>query len=206
MQAALPHCRTCLCVAAPPHAFVSDVRLLPSDPGREYTYRLRRGGERVAKAMWGVGWDPVKHSAMQSRVHAYWAMLELGSARNVREAVQMLALARREWLAEETRAHGERLRKRHEGRVRMGEQRYLLRKKQIVRDAGGPCAYCGDPRTVDHIIPMSQGGDHRLKNLTLACAPCNSQKGNRTPSEWKAARLAAGLPWPPLPRASRKAS
>lgn len=65
-----------------------------------------------------------------------------------------------------------------------------------------PCAYCGGPSTaIDHIVPQSRGGGHRMRNLAPSCGPCNAEKSNRTPEEWKAWRLQLGRPWPPLPRA-----
>ena len=49
------------------------------------------------------------------------------------------------------------------------------------------CAYClttqantGQPMTVDHIIPQSQGGVTAFGNLWFACRRCNEFKGSRT--------------------------
>ena len=41
--------------------------------------------------------------------------------------------------------------------------------------------YCGSPDdlTLDHVIPLSEGGLSRVQNLTTACQPCNTAKGNR---------------------------
>ena len=47
------------------------------------------------------------------------------------------------------------------------------------------CAYCGKtdvPLQVEHIVPRSRGGTDRVSNLTLACVPCNTRKGD-TPVE-----------------------
>ncbi len=33
--------------------------------------------------------------------------------------------------------------------------------------------------TIDHIIPLSQGGEHSYKNTQLACFECNCKKGDR---------------------------
>jgi 5-methylcytosine-specific restriction endonuclease McrA len=47
------------------------------------------------------------------------------------------------------------------------------------------CAYCGAqnvPLNVDHIHPRTRGGSDRVSNLTLACIPCNQNKGS-TPVE-----------------------
>ncbi len=47
------------------------------------------------------------------------------------------------------------------------------------------CAYCytteantGQPMTVDHIIPQSQGGTTMFENLCFACRRCNEFKGS----------------------------
>lgn len=43
-----------------------------------------------------------------------------------------------------------------------------------------PCVYCGGPAdTLDHIEPLSAGGDHDWTNLAGACRPCNSRKERR---------------------------
>lgn len=44
-----------------------------------------------------------------------------------------------------------------------------------------PCSYCGgEATTVDHIVPLSRGGDSGASNLTAACRPCNSAKGDQS--------------------------
>lgn len=49
---------------------------------------------------------------------------------------------------------------------------------------GGICGICGRPATadafdVDHIIPLSKGGDHSYSNTQVSHPTCNRQKGNR---------------------------
>lgn len=50
------------------------------------------------------------------------------------------------------------------------------------------CGYCGSksgPFDVDHVVPISLGGALTdLRNLLLACAPCNRSKGAKMVSEW----------------------
>jgi HNH endonuclease len=63
----------------------------------------------------------------------------------------------------------------------------------------GPCAYCGSnfPAQVDHVIPRSRGGSDDRANLAPACRPCNMEKLNFTPEEYRAYREENGLGWPP---------
>lgn len=70
-----------------------------------------------------------------------------------------------------------------------------LRRKVL---ASGPCAYCGHlwPTEVDHIFPKSRGGSSLLDNLAPSCKPCNMEKLDYTPDEWRAWRESEGLPWP----------
>lgn len=65
-----------------------------------------------------------------------------------------------------------------------------------------PCAYCGDawPTTIDHIIPVSKGGTSERSNLAPACRPCNMEKLDFTPDEWRGWREERGWPWPPISR------
>jgi len=51
-------------------------------------------------------------------------------------------------------------------------------RKAILQRDQYTCAYCGrEATTVDHIIPVSMGGDSHPTNLVAACIPCNSSKG-----------------------------
>lgn len=66
-------------------------------------------------------------------------------------------------------------------RVGWETRAYLLAKYQHR------CAYCGQgdvPFELDHQLPRSRGGSHRVSNLVLACHDCNSAKGNRTAAEF----------------------
>ncbi len=57
------------------------------------------------------------------------------------------------------------------------------RAKVFERD-GYKCCYCGKQltrfsATLDHIQPVSKGGDNSYDNLVTSCLHCNSQRGNR---------------------------
>ena len=62
--------------------------------------------------------------------------------------------------------------------------------RRLRRRQKGQCAYCGreltrDIERVDHIIPISRGGDNTYKNIQLLCEPCNRAKGAKTDAEFK---------------------
>jgi len=63
-----------------------------------------------------------------------------------------------------------------------------VREVIFARD-GGRCMECNEFLTlsschVDHIIPISRGGDEwDLSNLELLCATCNLKKGNKSREE-----------------------
>lgn len=45
------------------------------------------------------------------------------------------------------------------------------------------CCFCKrqiefDRATIEHILPLSLGGNWTLKNLQLSCSDCNSERGN----------------------------
>lgn len=54
-----------------------------------------------------------------------------------------------------------------------------IRSEVLARD-GFACHYCGGPASeVDHVLPVSRGGNDALGNLVAACLPCNRRKGKR---------------------------
>lgn len=64
----------------------------------------------------------------------------------------------------------------------------LPSKRAIYTRDEGRCAYCGklisiSDATIDHILPLSQGGQSSWENLVNCCNSCNQRKGNRTPSQ-----------------------
>ena len=66
-------------------------------------------------------------------------------------------------------------------------KRNVVRRVLFCRD-NWRCSYCGrdgGPRdlTVDHVKPLSRGGEHTWDNVVSACRRCNHRKGNRLPYE-----------------------
>ncbi len=67
-------------------------------------------------------------------------------------------------------------------------------RQYLLEKFGRTCAYCqiqGVPLEVEHIVPRSRHGCHRVSNLTLACRPCNQAKGNQTAEEFGHAEVHA---------------
>lgn len=55
--------------------------------------------------------------------------------------------------------------------------------------AEATCYYCEratakDQATMDHVVPLSQGGKSTPGNIVVACKACNTAKGGLTAVEW----------------------
>jgi len=66
-------------------------------------------------------------------------------------------------------------------------RRQLTKKERelIFAKTNGRCAYCGTKliiksMTVDHVVPLRQGGADELENMLPACRPCNHRKSSST--------------------------
>ena len=59
--------------------------------------------------------------------------------------------------------------------------------KRLVCRYGGRCAYCHKIARlqVEHVVPLSRGGLHRIGNIVPACARCNYSKHTSTVTEWR---------------------
>jgi len=56
---------------------------------------------------------------------------------------------------------------------------------ELLALLNGPCSYCGlGAESIDHVIPLSRGGQHSIGNIVGACIPCNQRKGTKTVMEW----------------------
>jgi len=74
----------------------------------------------------------------------------------------------------------------------------LRKKKKIIRFSREnvflrdqyQCQYCGEKSlktqlTLDHVIPVVQGGKKTWENIVTSCKTCNQRKGGRTPQQAK---------------------
>lgn len=65
-----------------------------------------------------------------------------------------------------------------------GDLNILEAVKSIVKGKEFICKICSKHGkcTVDHIIPVSKGGNNKISNLQILCALCNSIKSNKMPN------------------------
>ena len=63
-----------------------------------------------------------------------------------------------------------------------GTRAYKARRLEVLARDQWTCFYCQMPATtVDHVIPIIQGGDPiAYDNLVSCCSRCNSSKGSRS--------------------------
>ena len=59
--------------------------------------------------------------------------------------------------------------------------------RDCILESGGRCAWCGEallhqPLEIDHIMPLSRGGDNTAENLAVTCPDCNRRKADRHPA------------------------
>lgn len=99
---------------------------------------------------------------------------------------------------EKARARNERYRQSHPGKetsrqahrraIELGAKSEKISRQEIYERDGGKCHLCGkkcNPSKwhLDHIIPLSLGGEHTKQNVAVACPRCNESKGNRGHSQ-----------------------
>ena len=60
--------------------------------------------------------------------------------------------------------------------------------QEILQSYQFSCYYCGRDdvkMTIEHVIPISRGGNHTKENVVPACGSCNSSKRERLIDEWQ---------------------
>jgi 5-methylcytosine-specific restriction endonuclease McrA len=70
--------------------------------------------------------------------------------------------------------------------IRVPYKKIILSRKNILRRDAHKCQYCGRSDltlTIDHVVPVSRGGEDTWENLVCACVQCNNKKGFSTPEE-----------------------
>lgn len=62
-------------------------------------------------------------------------------------------------------------------------------RRLVLEKTGGKCVHCKTPLNgvweIDHLIPRSKGGPNVFSNLFPSCVPCNQDKSDSMPDDWK---------------------
>lgn len=76
----------------------------------------------------------------------------------------------------------------------VSDSNYVIIDKDLRRIYREPCLNCGatSNQSLDHKIPLSKGGEHKIGNITTLCQPCNASKHSKTIMEWKLAKIKKG--------------
>jgi len=77
----------------------------------------------------------------------------------------------------------------------VSDSSYVIIDKDLRRIYREACFNCGSTsnQSLDHKIPLSRGGEHKIGNITTLCQPCNASKHSKTIMEWKLARIKKGV-------------
>lgn len=88
--------------------------------------------------------------------------------------------------------------------VRKRSRNHAKWRRYHVKRQRGICHWCDRymmAPSLDHVVPLAEGGRDHLENTVAACEPCNSEKGRMSPDEWRRL-LATRVPkWARLNRA-----
>jgi 5-methylcytosine-specific restriction endonuclease McrA len=69
-------------------------------------------------------------------------------------------------------------------KVPWNRRRPAVSNRNVLGRDNSTCGYCGGTaNTVDHIHPVSRGGQNVWMNVIAACTPCNSKKSDLTLEE-----------------------
>ena len=71
---------------------------------------------------------------------------------------------------------------------RYPQRRVSFNRRNIFARDLNTCQYCGlrfptGELSLDHVVPLSLGGQNRWDNVVCACTNCNKRKGGRTPDQ-----------------------
>ena len=72
--------------------------------------------------------------------------------------------------------------------------KYVIIYKDLKKIYSQPCFNCGSTnnQSLDHRIPLSRGGEHKIGNMLTLCQPCNASKHSKTIMEWKINKIKKG--------------
>lgn len=76
----------------------------------------------------------------------------------------------------------------------LANSKFEIIEKNLRRIYNSKCWKCGSTKnlSLDHIIPLSKGGNHSAGNIMTLCRSCNSSKSNKLLAEWRYKELIRG--------------
>lgn len=106
---------------------------------------------------------------------------------------ELIAERSREWYAENSEWHLHRTARNRAAKLgcKTGRRTPILKIYRLARtEEVIPCYWCmrltkPGERQVDHIRPLTNGGEHTAGNLRIACIDCNLAKGDDTPENFR---------------------
>ena len=132
--------------------------------------RARVADGKLTQAEWEL-LSPARRRATRSPELHYWAS----------------------WLNNQSRRGARRAAKQHRRALTTGKECRDAEAfyREVRAQAWIECFYCGAEvaggrAEIDHMMPLSRGGEHRRENLAAACARCNRSKGRKTAEEFRA--------------------
>lgn len=150
-------------------------------------YYLKKNGARIeARKAARAAKEKEKQDKAKARI------AELARKKAEREA-KIAMRTPRVILTSEERLERKRQEKRnykHRRRAILRGQEAKATAKQIreaKEKAGGRCFYCSEcveNLTIDHVVPICNGGTHTLDNIVFACHSCNSWKSGSNANEF----------------------
>jgi 5-methylcytosine-specific restriction endonuclease McrA len=105
-----------------------------------------------------------------------------------REHVNQTVRKRRSENPEQSRANWKRWNRVRKARIRGAEIREAVDPAIVWARDNGKCHICGkradpDDWHLDHLVPVSLGGDHSYANVAVSHPLCNMRKGNRSAND-----------------------
>lgn len=77
---------------------------------------------------------------------------------------------------------------RRERRARLANNKsFYVSEKEFAKMYSSPCFKCGKKGEIEieHLIPVTRGGDNSIGNYVALCISCNRSKHNKTWMEWR---------------------
>lgn len=153
-------------------------------------YNSKQEAKRAERDRWKarVGWAPKKPTEPRAHVRPECQCVECGTS-----FVPPYKDKRRTYCSDKcSRRHSRRVRRAIERARRRSLQVEPVNPIKVFERDKWKCALCGikTPRSlrgscepnapeVDHIVPLSQGGEHSYRNVQCSCRACNGAKGSR---------------------------